>query len=1318
MSKEKNEPRDSSNDFSDPALEVFAEELASYLEASSDNLSAALTAQPWELGQVIENRWEVTGHTSGGMGNIYFVRDRSADGHLMAVKSLITKGVNEELISSRRQLFRTETQNWLDLGAHPHIVTGFYTLELDSELRFFMEYVPGHSLAESMIQSRYIIKDALDLAIQIASGVSYIHAQGIVHRDLKPSNCLLTTGNHLRITDMGLSRPVGALSFSAGTPDYMAPEQWASVHHTEPAADIYSYGIMLWEMLTGMHPYTEFIAPHRLSKNERWQRLCYLHSHAEAILEDDRGTIPPDIRAIIHRCICKSPEKRLVASKIQKKLIEVYNRHTQRPYPRTNPNPVELGESSINNRAASYYVMGKRAKARKILRDWLEQYPLSLYPWLNLHGIDVHEGRLELADIPAAAIHRANATQLKSSPRLSEFTALIAARQLRHSTYSIDAIAFSRNGKFLGTACSKFAYEPRNAYTRDFSVGVWNLDTGSVRYFLEGPTGFRGRPSVSFNADSTLLTLAVDGGEYGSVASRIWTLDDGKILYTGYLHSSHKPGNLSVQNSWFHWYHGHAAPLPQWHNGKRTFLFWGSRSIKIASIQSWAHQSIPQRPGKPFDLSNPIDIVVELIELTAEERFSFARLDENEDLIIAGTSLGNVYIWNIDGRLLFKNACHSKAVTDVCISRDRHLLASAAEDESLRVWNLQTGRILDSFQCAAETIAFLKDDGGIMATTANGTTLYWKFGYDSQRREIDGKILDNRGGILLLKVDRRVRVVDENTMIETREHVPGTGTCALSPDGKIFAAASGHSVLLRDTRCIQRPDWVPVLTQPQSAARLIERDSRKLALIRELKTLSMRGYSAAKSLCQEFPELEYDFETVTSIHDFQIAVGAPSLKTVSQFSQIRTQANIRTITASPEGRLLAVATHSDEILLYETESLECVRKLDHFDNISHIHFANSQEIVVADRKRIRQCSIYKNDCTSLVEFERSETCLELGAKGSALVRCAESKYENSLQIRSQSFVTNLGIRDWNLDSQVFVFRNDERILYGAHAQGKIGSMRAWDTHTGACLARFESVFKYVEELRSLKTSLDGRYVFLGSLQFGLPTSGAITGWETGSGDSRVRVTRLPEIDSLDLHSGTFLVLTKHATFVSLWSMISGARIAEIPSDSPIRSACFGGESPFLVLASEDGLVDMFRIENDYAFLDDLIERIERALEEIPLEEEITHEIVILGLERRKVPTSQRMDFWLNWWQVIKRGSRLHDVSQNLGRRIALVREGILRRLVHLAEKWQGYTDFSAMSDSVTRIQSPIYQAWLVDQDLAADLTVRLGGDRNSIVSFC
>ncbi|MGE0433972.1 MAG: protein kinase, partial [Planctomycetota bacterium] len=162
----------------------------------------------YEEGDVIENRFEVFGSAAGGMGRVLFVRDTLWKTDL-AVKSLLrTHGASADEVAEDERMFLREAMSWLTLGAHPHIVSGYFARQMGGTLRFFMEYVPGGTLRHLLARKPRLEPDeALNYLAQLSEGMRYVHEQtgGRPHRDLKPDNCMVdeATGA-LKITDFGL----------------------------------------------------------------------------------------------------------------------------------------------------------------------------------------------------------------------------------------------------------------------------------------------------------------------------------------------------------------------------------------------------------------------------------------------------------------------------------------------------------------------------------------------------------------------------------------------------------------------------------------------------------------------------------------------------------------------------------------------------------------------------------------------------------------------------------------------------------------------------------------------------------------------------------------------------------------------------------------------------------------------------------------------------------------------------------------------------------------------------------------------------------
>jgi serine/threonine-protein kinase len=231
----------------------------------------------------------------GGMGEVYRARDSKLRREV-ALKLLPAEFAEDP---ERLARFAREAEVLASLN-HPNIAA-IYGVE-DGAL--IMELVDGSTLAEQITTARLAGKEALTVMRQVAEALEYAHDRGVIHRDLKPSNVKLTPEGRVKLLDFGLAKSLGGVavasgySFSTvtngltttgaimGTPAYMPPEQ-ARGAAVDKRADIWSFGVILYECLTGRHPFAEETVQETLA----------------AVLKTDPNwsTLPPDTQPAIRR---------------------------------------------------------------------------------------------------------------------------------------------------------------------------------------------------------------------------------------------------------------------------------------------------------------------------------------------------------------------------------------------------------------------------------------------------------------------------------------------------------------------------------------------------------------------------------------------------------------------------------------------------------------------------------------------------------------------------------------------------------------------------------------------------------------------------------------------------------------------------------------------------------------------------------------------------------------------------------------------------------------------------------------------------------
>jgi len=273
-------------------------------EADAGEEAALLTLSGVAPGTLMGRRFQVLSVLgTGGMGVVYKARDRELD-DLVALKVL-----RRDLWGDRAQLERMKSEIKLARKiTHPNVLRTFDFGELDKVAFISMEYVRGVTLRYMLDQAHRLPYSAgLRLGKQLCSGLGAAHAVGVIHRDIKPENLILEPTGNAKLMDFGIARPVSRLTpgqtqagFVIGTPQYLAPEQVQS-GDIDTRADIYSAGVVLYEIFTGDVPFRAGTAMEVLVK----------HLQEEPPAPSSRwAEIPPRLEAAILRCLRKDPAER------------------------------------------------------------------------------------------------------------------------------------------------------------------------------------------------------------------------------------------------------------------------------------------------------------------------------------------------------------------------------------------------------------------------------------------------------------------------------------------------------------------------------------------------------------------------------------------------------------------------------------------------------------------------------------------------------------------------------------------------------------------------------------------------------------------------------------------------------------------------------------------------------------------------------------------------------------------------------------------------------------------------------------------------
>ena len=340
----------------------------------------------WQIGDQIEGRWEIFNILEGGAGVVYIVYDHAFREPFAAKTFRDEIFARSPLIAAR---FEREALAWVKLDIHPNVTEARMVEKIKGKPFLFLEYVSGGDLAAWIGTPRLTedLSQVLRFAIQFCDGMIHALTKGIrAHRDIKPRNCLITTDGVLKVTDFGLVKlleddfagdvpNVRTQDFSLsmttmGTCTHMAPEQFKNAKQVDLRADIYSFGVMLFQMVSGNLPFN----------GGNWKDLEQMHTtQRPPVLTCSE----PELSHLIQTCLEKDPQCRFSDFKqVRERLSSIY-RKVAGSLPPKPEQGTALTSIQWNNKGSSLDKLGMRKESIACYDSAIRLNPKFASAWFN-----------------------------------------------------------------------------------------------------------------------------------------------------------------------------------------------------------------------------------------------------------------------------------------------------------------------------------------------------------------------------------------------------------------------------------------------------------------------------------------------------------------------------------------------------------------------------------------------------------------------------------------------------------------------------------------------------------------------------------------------------------------------------------------------------------------------------------------------------------------------------------------------------------------------------------------------------------------------